>query len=80
MAFLSRSYFCYYFKLITGNTFKNYSSRVKMKKAMELIGNRGLSITETAQMLGYSDLSSFSFAFKRLVGITPKQIKSANIH
>lgn len=51
-----------------------------MKKAMELIGNRGLSITETAQMLGYSDLSSFSFAFKRLVGITPKQIKSANIH
>lgn len=52
-----------------------YFSSMKMKKAMELLGN-GMSVKETADSLGYSDQNYFSTVFKRVVGISPSKYKA----
>jgi AraC-like DNA-binding protein len=38
-----------------------------------------LSVTQLASMLGYSETSAFSRAFKRWFGLSPKQWRSASV-
>ena len=44
-----------------------------MEKAELLLREGKLSIGEVANLMGYSNLSYFSAAFKRQFGITPSQ-------
>lgn len=54
-----------------GTTFTAILSEYKRGKAVELVADRTLSLTEIAERLGFSDLSSFSQAFKRWFGVAP---------
>jgi len=75
IATLNRSYFCYYFKRITGYTLNRYITNMRIHKAIELIGSERFSVTEIAHMLGYSNSGIFSSAFKKVVGKSPTKIK-----
>lgn len=75
MAGISKTYFCYFFKNISGYTFKNYLHHVKVLKAKELLNDRDLSITEIAHLLGYDDSNYFSTVFKKILGTSPKHLK-----
>jgi AraC-like DNA-binding protein len=60
-----------------GNTFSEISSEVKMDMAKNYLRKNALSIEEIAEMLGYSDASSFSKAFQAWAGQYPNQFRKS---
>jgi AraC-like DNA-binding protein len=54
-----------------GACFRDISSTVRRTRAQALIAEGRLSIKEIAQELGFSDMSSFSQAYKRWTGVAP---------
>lgn len=73
MASLSKTYFCRFFKCVTGYSLRSYHHYVKMKIAGELLGVKRLSVKDTALKLGYHDANYFSTLYKKFTGISPKQ-------
>jgi two-component system response regulator YesN len=59
--------------IATGTSLHQYVLNVKIRKAKELIQNSTLSLTEISERLGFSDISHFSKAFKKLMGYTPSK-------
>ena len=57
----------------TGMTFGRWRQHLKLQAALEHL-SAGANVTEAAFAVGYSDVSSFIAAFKRLFGKTPSQI------
>ncbi len=62
------------FKKTTGKTLSEYHQERKMEAGKALVLEKKKSIGEIAEMLGY-DLYSFSKAFKRRYGISPKNMQ-----
>lgn len=60
-----------------GNTFSDISSEVRMDMAKNYLKRNALSIEEIAEMLGYSDASSFSKAFQVWAGLYPNQFRKS---
>jgi two-component system response regulator YesN len=73
MASVSKTYFCHFFKRITGHSLRSYQHAVKMEMAGELLRDRRLSVKEVARRLGYSDPNYFSTIYKRITGNSPRQ-------
>jgi YesN/AraC family two-component response regulator len=73
MASTSKTYFCRFFKDITGHSLRSYHHFVKIRRAEELLRDRRLSVKNVAQKLGYSDANYFSTIYKRVTGISPRQ-------
>ncbi len=69
---MNKTYFCNYFKLVTGYTFKNYLTNKRLKTAKELLKNKNLRIGDVAEQVGYTQ-KYFSEAFKKSFGIPPKK-------
>src|ERR1700747_3318307 len=59
------------FKSGTGMTPVQYSRRVRLARARELLEGGGLSQKEIAQSLGYSDVASFARVFRKDIGEAP---------
>lgn len=64
------------FKQTTGKTLSEYHQRRKMETGKVLVLENKKSIGEIAEMLGYN-LYSFSKAFKRAYGISPKSLQKS---
>jgi AraC-like DNA-binding protein len=62
------------FKAITGRTIHEYQQELRVEKAKDLLRREGRSVTEVANMLGYSSISHFSTAFKRATGMKPCEL------
>jgi AraC-like DNA-binding protein len=73
---IHRSHFTPSFVNEFGITPVQYLLSLKMKRAAEMISEHSFTITEIAYSLGYSDLYSFSRAFKKFYGVSPKQYVS----
>lgn len=72
---MNRTYFCHFFRLVTGQTFKEYIVRKRLTKAKELLKNKNLQIGDVAERIGYS-AKYFPEVFKKSFGIPPKKSKS----
>ena len=59
------------FASATGMTPIEYSRRVRIARARELLGGGELSQKEIAQALGYSDVASFARVFRKAMGEAP---------
>lgn len=70
---IHRSYFTASFVNEVGVTPGKYLLSLKMNRAIELISEKTHTITEIALSLGYSDLYSFSRAFKNHYNVSPNQ-------
>lgn len=70
---LSEKYFITFFKNTMGITPVNYIIEVKMKKALEYLNEQSYSVKEVATLVGYSDIYTFSKAFKKVYGIAPSK-------
>jgi AraC-like DNA-binding protein len=55
-----------------GTRFGELLDELRLALAREYLGRRGLSVNETAYLLGYSEPSAFSRAFKRWTGARPR--------
>ena len=75
-AFFSPFHFHRLFSVVVGETVHNFINRKRIEKAASfLIHQKHKTITEVAEEIGFSDLSSFSRAFKKFYGISPNQFK-----
>lgn len=54
-----------------GTSYRILLAEVRGCQANELLGDRTLSLTQIAERMGFSDLSSFSQAYKRWFGVAP---------
>ncbi len=74
--FISESYLSRLFKVKVGQTFGDYLTYYRIKKACELLKEPDGKIYEIANAIGYKDQRYFSVIFKKLVGVTPKEFKN----
>ncbi|HHV96519.1 MAG TPA: helix-turn-helix transcriptional regulator [Clostridiaceae bacterium] len=72
---MSPSWLSHYFKSNMHITIMDYVQNKKIKYAQQLIISNERSTNEISEQLGYCNVSSFIRAFKRIVGLTPKQYK-----
>lgn len=71
---MSRYYFCRLFKQSTGISPYQYVIQCRINRAKELLLNHQTSIAEVALQVGFTHQSHFTKHFKRLLGMTPKQM------
>ncbi len=62
------------FKEMYGLTIFEFVQAQRMKKAEMLLGTKAYSITQIADMVGYSNVSNFSNAFRRQMGVYPSEL------
>ncbi|MGK2862745.1 MAG: helix-turn-helix domain-containing protein [Chitinophagaceae bacterium] len=62
------------FKEMFGTTIFDFYQSQRMEHARYLLYEKGLSVTEVSQMLGYSSISHFSTAFKKHTGLKPCEL------
>ncbi len=59
-----------------GTSFQTLVDEIRINRASHLLLNSDLKISDIAQQLGYSDVSSFRRAFKRWFGISPRLFRN----
>ena len=64
-------------KTLTGMGANEYVNKLRIEKAMELLRQSDLNMTEIAERTGFSTSRYFSTAFKKYTGITPTQYKES---
>lgn len=69
---MSRTAFCRAFQNVVGEPFKKHLNRKRIEKAAALI-RAGGKITAAAVSAGFSDFSTFSRNFKRIIGMCPSE-------
>src|SRR3989344_1113429 len=62
-----------------GLTFRGLSAEVRGRQANQLLEDETLSLTDIAERMGFSDLSSFSQAYKRWLGVAPSVGRGSSI-
>jgi AraC-like DNA-binding protein len=62
-------------KQCTGLTLKETITKLKMERAVHLLSETTLTVSEVADALGYSDIYTFSKLFKRYYGYSPSKIR-----
>lgn len=77
MAGLSRSAFAVKFKALLGESPMGYLRRLRVQRAMGLLARPGTSVTGVAAAVGYDDPFVFSKAFRKLVGISPREFRAS---
>ena len=60
----------------TGKNYKDYLISLRMEYAKKLLVSDRLSVAETCQKVGYTNISYFIKAFKNLTGVTPANYKN----
>ena len=73
---LSPNYFSTIFSQEMGQTFIEYLTYVRMKKAKELLRSSTMKTSEIAYAVGYKDAHYFSYLFKKTQKCTPRDFKS----
>lgn len=75
VAGISRYYFSTLFKQATGINFSIYLNEVRIKKAMELLKNTGMTAGQVYSQVGFNDQQYFCKIFKKYTGLTVTEYK-----
>ncbi|WP_020153638.1 response regulator [Caldibacillus debilis] len=73
---LSPPYFTKLFKEKTGQTFIDYLTEIRLKKAKELLLENRLSLKEISYQVGYKDPNYFSRVFKKYFHQSPRKFQN----
>ncbi|SFA93278.1 AraC-type DNA-binding protein [Cohnella sp. OV330] len=68
------TYFCSLFKKSTGKTFTEYLNMLRVHEAELLLRTGKVTVSEAAQLSGFSNLTYFGRVFKQLKGVRPSEI------
>lgn len=72
---LNQVYFGRLFKVYVGENFTDYLIDLRIKKAMALLENENMKISEVSKSVGYDNIKYFSRIFKKRTGKTPIDYK-----
>lgn len=72
---ISRNYLCICFKDEMGISPHEYLTKLRIDKAIELLEATKTSIQTISNMVGYEDSFTFSRAFKKKMGISPREYR-----
>lgn len=73
--FINKNYFCSLFKSVTGESFMDYLTAVRIDQAKRLLLESELKAYEIAEQVGYKDQRYFSQVFKKATGVQPTQYR-----
>jgi len=71
MTYMSPKYFSKVFKIHTGYTVTDYTQRLRIAHACEMLSDPDISIAEIAEKTGYRDVKYFAKIFRRIMGMSP---------
>jgi AraC-like DNA-binding protein len=71
---MNPSYFSRFFHNMIGISFAKYLNCIKIEKAVELIHENNLQITEIADLCGFQTIRNFNRIFKEFTGYSPTKI------
>jgi len=63
------------FKVVFGNTVFGYLQEIRMHEAKRYLLDSDLTLQQITQLSGYTSLSNFSIAFKRIFGYPPTKLR-----
>lgn len=69
-------YLSHIFSRETGLSIKEYFNRKRFERAVELLKNCEMSVTQIADNLHYQSIHSFSSAFRKNFGVSPKEYQA----
>lgn len=72
---INKYYICKIFQQYVGKTFLEYVNLVRVQKAIALITSTNASMTDIAFSTGFQDINYFSRMFKRVMGISPTDLR-----
>jgi AraC-like DNA-binding protein/mannose-6-phosphate isomerase-like protein (cupin superfamily) len=75
IACMSPSYFCKFFKKVTGSTLTDYIFRLRIDRAKELLLSGDLNITKIAYETGFESHSYFDRIFRRFTRLSPHEYR-----
>lgn len=78
IALLSRSYFCYLFKALTGETFIEYLNLLRVAKAEYLLKATRRTVTDICFASGFHSISHFNRVFKGVHDLAPRQYRQCH--
>lgn len=70
---VTSSYMSKLLKKETGLSFIDYLTNIRIKKAMYIMEDPTIKIYDVAELVGYSNQYYFSRAFKKVIGVSPKE-------
>lgn len=74
--YMNPAYISKRFKEETGETFTDYTHRLRMKKAVTLLADTNYKVGRISKELGYKDSSYFIRVFKREFNQTPHEFRN----
>ncbi len=75
MCFVSQNRFIHMFKEYTGVSPYHYQLKIRIDRAVEMLSNTAISVSDCAEAVGFKDCSYFCRVFKKFTGKTPMYYK-----
>jgi len=74
------SYLSRLYKSHTGSTIMETINDIRIRRACKLLKDPALKISDISKKIGYASPSSFTFFFRKKMGITPKEFRINNLN
>ena len=75
IAGMEAKHFGKFFQQKVGIGFKEWTNRVRVAIAIQMIGKEHQSLTDVAFAVGFQDFRTFERAFKKCTGLTPREFR-----
>lgn len=76
----SKNYLCKIFKRASGYTINEYITCLRISKAYDLVSCTNQRLTDISMQCGFSSIHYFSRTFRRIVGLTPSQVRDREVN
>ena len=78
ICYMGRDRFNHVFKETTGYSPNKYLTKIRVDRAKQLLSDEGLTVKESGEIVGYTDINYFSRVFKKETGVSPRDFLKAN--